>query len=237
MDALILCGGLGTRLRKILKHTPKVLAKIMGKEFLTYQIEFLKKNKIRKIYLATGYLHSEIYDKYKHEDNILFSKEKIPLGTGGAILNYIKKVGPTNGNLLVINGDSFINLDIKKFIHFHKLKKSDVSICCTLIHEDNKRYGTINIDKNYKITNFSEKNKKNKKNKIINAGIYLFKVSFLKKYLPYNNSKISLEEEILPKISKNNLVYGYICKKKFIDIGTPESFKKSQLNFKKIYSN
>src|SRR3989338_5545846 len=129
VDALILCGGLGTRLKGVVKDVPKVMAQVDGVPFLNLIISYLKKQGIKRVILATGYKAADV-EKYFRENNqgivIDFSREAEPLGTGGAV----KNAGPiiTSDPFFVLNGDSFCACDLKKFLKFHTTKKADASL-------------------------------------------------------------------------------------------------------------
>ncbi|MCJ7509172.1 MAG: sugar phosphate nucleotidyltransferase, partial [candidate division Zixibacteria bacterium] len=114
MQALILCGGLGKRLRPLTRKIPKSMLPVAGKPFLEYLIKLLKQNGIKEIILCTGYLHNKLKDYFgdgeKFGVNIQYSREHFPLGTGGAIKNAEKLI---KSRFFVLNGDSYINLNLK----------------------------------------------------------------------------------------------------------------------------
>jgi len=199
MQALILCGGLGKRLRPFTKKTPKSMMPIAGKPFLEYLIEFLKKNGIKEMILCTGYLHNKIEDYFgsgrQFGMNIRYSHEHSPLGTGGAIKNAEKLI---RSRFFVLNGDSYINLNLKSLLAKHLQNKAIVTIALTKV-KDVSRYGQVTVDKKGKIIDFQEKaNLKYKKGGYINAGIYLLENKTLKMIPPKINC--SLEKDIFPKL-------------------------------------
>jgi len=220
MDAIILCGGYGTRLKSISKGTPKPLVEINGVIFLKYIIKDLFKKNIKKIYLATSYkshLFQKIFLKYK---NIHIVKEKKKIGTGGAIINCLKKK-KISKEVIVLNGDSYNVYSYKKFLNFHKKKKSNFSILIKT-KENSLDTGNIITDKNSQIIKFAEK-KKIKKKHFFNAGVYLIKRNFFLK----NFNKIryySLEKDLIPNLIQNSKIFAYKSKGEFIDIGTPKNF-------------
>ncbi|GAH77332.1 unnamed protein product, partial [marine sediment metagenome] len=126
MKAVILVGGLGTRLRASLTDKPKSMAPILGKPFLGYQIEQLKKYGIKDIVLCVAYLADQIKDYFKDgvefNVNIQYASEKKLLGTGGALKNaepYLDK-----GTFLALNGDSYLKINLSDFFQYHKKKNS-----------------------------------------------------------------------------------------------------------------
>jgi len=207
MIALILVGGIGERLRPITENIPKPMVPVNGRPFLQYHIEELKKAGIKDIVLCAGYLSHKIQEYFgdgsKFGVKISYSVEKKPLGTAGAIKNAEKYI---NGTFLVLNGDSYLQLDYNKLINFHKSKKAKLTISLLEI-KDPRRYGLVSIDESAKIISFDEKTT-NPKGKLINGGVYLVKPDILK-VIP-GSVKVSLEKEIFPQLIKQENVYGFV---------------------------
>lgn len=223
MQALILVGGLGTRLRSIVKDRPKPMALIEDKPFLEYLIENLKKNGIKDIILATGYMSEIIEDYFKDGRefgvNIVYSKENVQLGTAGAIKNAEKYI---KDEVFVLNGDTYFDVDFKKLYEFHKNANSIFTMVLRKI-ADASRYGAVECDKENKITSFVEKGETSKSD-YINGGIYIIKKKILN--LIENEKTVSLEKEVIPKVLREEKIYGYRCGNYFIDIGIPEDYIK-----------
>ncbi|URZ14865.1 nucleotidyltransferase family protein [Clostridium felsineum] len=223
MQALILVGGLGTRLRSIVKDRPKPMALIEDKPFLEYLIRNLKKNGIKDIILATGYMSEIIEDYFKDGRefgvNIVYSKENVQLGTAGAIKNAEKYI---KDEVFVLNGDTYFDVDFKKLYEFHKNTNSIFTMVLRKI-ADASRYGAVECDKENKITSFVEKGETSKSD-YINGGIYIIKKKILN--LIENEKKVSLEKEVIPKVLREEKIYGYGCGNYFIDIGIPEDYIK-----------
>ncbi|MDO5564625.1 MAG: HAD-IIIA family hydrolase [Eubacteriales bacterium] len=223
MKCLILCGGLGTRLRSVVNDKPKSMAEINNKPFLLYQIEYLKKNGFNDFILATGY-KSNIIEEYfldgkKFNINIQYSKEETPLGTAGAIRNALNFINE-NEDILIINGDTFFEANINSFIKFHKEKKSQISLLIRYIKNAN-RYGLITISNDNKVISWDEKKDANEG--FINGGIYIINSKLIKE-IPL--IKKSLELDIIPswlKLGKE--IYAKDDPSYFIDIGIPQSLK------------
>ena len=221
IKALILAGGLGTRLRPVLKDLPKPMAPVAGKPFLEHLIKYLKKQEITDIILCLYYMPEKIINYFKNGKhlgvNITYSIETSPMGTAGAIKKAAKHL---NDTFLTINGDTLLEINIKNFIQYHKQKQATATIAITKI-KNAQRYGTIQTDKNLKIINFKEKTKQ--KTAWINAGYYVLEPQILK-YIP-ENKPTSLEKEVIPQLIKTGEpVYAYPTTGYFIDIGTPESY-------------
>lgn len=217
IDIFILCGGKGQRLKSVVADKPKPLAAINGSPFLNYLLNNLIQNNAKRIILGTGYMSEKIetyYKKKKTSLEIEVSKENTPLGTGGAIKNAETLIH--SDPFMVLNGDSYCEVDYQKFLDFHLQNNSIVSLVLTKISKSIQDYGTVDIDSSEKIIDFKEKDSSIKEG-LINAGIYLFNKQVLNE-IP-GNKKYSLEYDLFPKIQD---CYGYISKGLFIDIGTPE---------------
>lgn len=230
MKALILAGGQGMRLRSVIKDIPKPMAPIAGKPFLEYIIRQLAWFKIRDIVLSVGYQSHTIQDYFKTGTdwgvNIAYSFEEEPLGTGGAI----KKASPIlkEDDFLVLNGDSFFNLDITKLINLHRSRQAMATIGLTVVQNE-ERYGVVCLGDNNSIIGFAEK--KYVEKGIINAGCYVFSPTVFN-CMP-NKLSISLEEDVLPNILEYG-VFGEIFEGYFVDIGIPDDYLNLKDNPKKI---
>lgn len=225
LDAIILAGGQGTRLREVIKDVPKPMAKINNVPFLDILISKLETcPKINKIILAIGYKSEKITDYYTNSSckkDIHFSIEQSPLGTGGAL----KKAFPLTNteNILVLNGDSFLDINLDDFTDFHRTKKSKLSIA---IKEKNdaSRYGKIILSKSNKIIYFQEKANTPSAG-FINAGIYIFNREIFTSFP--NKETFSLENDFFSALAQN-FSFGFPCNKTFIDIGTKNSYHNAQ---------
>lgn len=227
-EAIILAGGIGTRLKEVVPDSPKPMALINGKPFLEYLLKYLSKNGITHVILSVGFKAEQIQNYFKNKFNnleIIYSVEKQPLGTGGGIRLALQKA--KTENVFIVNGDTLFNIDLQKITDFHKKNNSDLSIALNKI-DDSSRYGTILIDDNNKIIRFKEKNEK-KISALINGGTYLIsKTQFLKLNLP---EKFSFEKDYLEKYFETQRFYGIEFNNYFIDIGIPETYKLAQSDF------
>lgn len=230
INAVILAGGLATRLYDISENIPKAILNINGKPFITYQLDQLIRIGLHRVIIATGHLSDKIIQclghKYKNLE-LIYSYEKHPLGTGGAIAKANSLI--LSDTALIMNGDSYINTRLERFIKWHKNNNYDGSILVTDVKENN-RYGNIKINKNGKIKNFSEKSIKFTGRNLINTGYYLLNKKLIND-IPISTSKIvSLENDCFPFWLENGLG-GFYRKAKFIDIGTINSFKEASKFF------
>ena len=230
-EAIILAGGLGTRLSGVVKDIPKAMAPINGKPFLDYQFDYLDVFGINHIIISVGYLSEKIMDYYGNQYknmHIEYAIEEEPLGTGGGLKLTMEKV--TGNTVFVLNGDTFYQIDYKKFLDIHRAKESKLSIVLREL-EDVSRYGSIERGDDRAITSFREKSEK-KGLGFINGGVYLMnKRFFMDQNLP---DKFSLEKDFFEKVYVDNKIYGILCRQYFIDIGVPEDYEKAQNDFKEF---
>ena len=233
MEILILAGGLGTRLRSEVNHLPKVLAPINNKPFIDILIKQITNyNKVLKIHFSLCYLSDLIINHLKKnhsEINYTITVEQILLGTGGAIKLCSKNF--TKEDVLIINGDTFFDIDFKDFFDFHKNNLSDCTVAVKKM-ENVDRYGSINFDKeSFVINEFVEK--KFIKSGYINGGYILIKKDKLLNLFSRINKIIFPIEEIIFNLNLDKYkLMAYPSNSMFIDIGIPEDFKKAQEIFK-----
>ena len=224
IDVVILCGGLGKRLRSVMVDCPKAMVKIDGHPFLDILIGYLAQCGFQRFILCSGYKREFIKKYYQRKKNrlqIKFSEEEEPLGTGGAI----KKAQPLihSNPFLVVNGDSFCQFDALKFLEFHKEKGAVISMAVTESKKSDD-YGNVILDGSNQIISFSE-NLNAEDSQFINAGVYLFQHEVFS-LMPWINT-FSLEQDFFPKIV-GSAFYGYIIKGPLIDIGTSERYQKAK---------
>jgi len=228
-SAVILAGGLGTRLRSVVQDRPKILAEILGRPYITYLFDQLLNAGIYNVILCTGYMSQLVYDAlgvaYKTL-KIQYSEEESPLGTGGALRKALPLI--SSDPVLVMNGDSFIKVDLRQYISWFFYIKRNIAIMLTHV-KNAARYGKVLISENGELLSFQEKDIDNTPG-WINAGIYLIKKDQI--LMIPENSNISLEKQIFPALIGKKF-YGFLQNSNFIDIGTPESYQQAQLFFKK----
>ena len=228
----ILAGGLGKRLRSKVSGRPKVLAEVTNHPFLEYLLNQINNAGFKKVVICTGYLGHQVQkqfgNRYKNL-SLSYSEEELQLGTAGAVryaLPYLK-----SRYIMVMNGDSYVDADLKKFWQFYKEKRADAVILLTEVL-DTSRYGRVEIGKLDEILEFQEK-KENTGKGFINAGIYLLKRELIKQ-IP-KGRVVSLEKEIFPYWIRKRF-FGFRNKGKFIDIGTPQSYYQAENFFKESTS-
>jgi len=229
-EAIILAGGLGTRLRGIVKDIPKPMAEVCGRPFLSYILDFLTKYEINTVVLSVGYkweiIKNYFGDSYKNL-RLVYAIENEPLGTGGAIKNALRYI--QSPETFVLNGDTLFNIDLVSFYNLHKRKNSKVSLALKGI-SSTERYGAVKIDENNRIIAFSEKAQKF--NVLINGGIYLLDKNFFNSLTTQN--KFSFEKDFLEKYYKEFEFYGFAFDGYFIDIGVPEDYERAKKEFERF---
>lgn len=224
MQALILAGGLGIRLGSMVTEVPKPLLLVGERPFLEYQILQLRRHNLTNIILCIGYLGQKIRQYFGDGDswgvNINYSDEKEALGTGGAIK--LAECLVKDHDFLVLNGDSYFNIDLGELIDFHKRQRALVTLALLKIRKP-ERYGLVEIDKNFSIVDFKEKGPAPKSN-LINGGIYVFDRGVFD-FIP--KGKSSLEKDLFPGLIGKRF-YGRPHTAYFIDIGIPQAYREIQ---------
>lgn len=231
VDIVILCGGLGKRLRPIVYDSPKVLAKMGDTTFLDILINNILSQGSRNITLCVGHLKDHIkrhfyYDNNNNDDHnnndysIKFSEEEEPLGTGGALKNAITST--RSETFIAMNGDSVCKVNFRDLINFHIGKNALLSMVLVRSLTSND-YGTVVLGDSQRVISFNEKTADNKES-LINAGIYIMQKNILDR-MPKLKA-FSLEYDLFPKLC-NDRFYGFVTEGEVIDIGTPERYKKA----------
>lgn len=227
-EAIILAGGLGTRLRSSVPDLPKCMAPVAGKPFLSYVINHLQQQGITHFIFSLGYKSEMIEELLKKEFPSLLYKsciEEEPLGTGGAIKLALEKA--KEKSILVANGDTLFKIDVPLLTGFHTLSGAN----CTLSLKPMKnfeRYGVVEVDADNAITSFKEK--QFYESGCINGGVYaLHKNKFLEEDLP---EKFSFEKDYLEAYYTKRRMFGLMQDEYFIDIGIPHDYERAQEELK-----
>jgi D-glycero-alpha-D-manno-heptose 1-phosphate guanylyltransferase len=223
-EAIILAGGLGTRLKTVLPDLPKCMAPVHGVPFLDILIAYLKRQGVEHIIFSLGYMKEVIIRHIRNHHPALmvsFSEETVPLGTGGAIFTALIKA--KSKHVFVFNGDTFFNVDLNSLENCHLQKKAHCSVALKPM-QDCSRYGTVELNPNDSIAAFREKSVSS--TGLINGGVYLLnRVAFLKEKFPMY---FSFEKEYLAKYLDTHLIAGQVQDTYFIDIGIPEDYMRAQ---------
>lgn len=228
ISTAVLAGGLGTRLRSAVADRPKVLASVLGRPFLSHLLDPLARVGIREVVLLTGHRADQVRDILGEEYSgirLIHSAEPMPLGTGGAIRHALPSL--VSETILLFNGDSFCDVDLRAFHHFHQTLKSGVSMVLARV-SDASRYGSVRITPEGRVIRFEEKSSQAGPG-WINAGVYLLRRDLLED-LPTGQA-ISLERDLLPNWVEEGRVHGFRGAGRFLDIGTPESYAEAEAFF------
>lgn len=226
MEAVILAGGLGTRLREIVADAPKSMAQVCGRPFLSYLLDQLQALGIKKVVLATGYRHALLADHFGSSYgniSLAYSVESEPLGTGGAIAKALQLC--TSENVLVLNGDTFFAVEFKEMMACHLRLQADISVALKeMVSFD--RYGSVTMECG-RIVAFHEKKMCDRG--YINGGVYIVRKSlFTGLGFP---ERFSFEEDFLGKYLHSFMVAGFKSDGYFIDIGIPEDYARAGRDF------
>lgn len=226
MQAILLCGGMGTRLRSVVSDRPKPMADICGKPFLQYLLEMLRDKGITEVIFALGYM-GEMIEEYFQDGSafglkIAYSYEEEPLGTGGAIRNALPKI--MEEEVLVMNADTYFPMDYQGLYHFHQENDGDFSLATRGV-PDISRYGAVRRDAAGRILAWNEKLEDGGQPLAgeINGGIYVMKKSLIAE-IP--KGKQSLEQDCIPKwLSEGKRIFGLPFDGYFMDIGIPKDYQ------------
>ena len=216
MEAVVLAGDLGTRLRSVVSELPKCMAPIGPEPFLSYVLDWLGRHKITRVVLSVGYLRESIMSWVSAQNlpfEVDYAVEETPLGTGGGIKLALSKChGP---KVLVVNGDTFFPVDLDA-IPFD----SPITVALKPM-KDFDRYGAVTLD-HYKIKAFKEKAPV--KQGLINGGVYALNGLDLSSF----PERFSFEKDVLEPFAAKGQVGGWVSDNYFIDIGIPEDYERAQ---------
>jgi NDP-sugar pyrophosphorylase family protein len=227
INAVILCGGMGKRLRPVVNDRPKPMAEINDRPFLDILIDAFSNFGLRRFILCAGYKSDIIRDHYTqktgpvgcgsphHQRQFIISDEREPLGTAGAIKNAAEHI--QSDTFIVANGDSFCSADLRAFHDFHAARNALMSMV-VIEAQNTGDCGMVSLDESQRITGFEEKAGQSQ-SRYINAGIYLIQTEALS--LIPDNVAFSLERQLFPKLIEQNC-YAFVAEGRLFDIGTPE---------------
>jgi D-glycero-alpha-D-manno-heptose 1-phosphate guanylyltransferase len=219
MEAIVLAGGMGTRLREVVPDLPKPMAPVNGKPFLYFIFQWLKKYSVNKIILSAGFKSEKIIEFFGDTFDkipIEYVIEEKPLGTGGAVRFALRKT--TGNNILILNGDTYFPIDLNSFYSFHTDNHYMFSVALKRMKAFS-RYGSVECHDNT-IIKFNEK--KFSQDGLINGGIYLAGRKFLESKLL--EEVFSLEKDILENEAGSSILKCMEFEDTFVDIGIPEDY-------------
>lgn len=225
IKVVVLSGGLGTRLHARVPDVPKVLAPIGSRRFIDYLLDYISEQGVKRITFSLGY-KAEMVEAYlascDYPELFLDSVcEPEPLGTAGA-LRYVLKQSPRETSpFLVVNGDTFIDVDLRDFVRFCESGKAHLGLVAVKV-DDCSRFGELLLEGDSMIARFKEKDNSNTGPGWINGGVYYFSALAQETLLSQHGA--SLENDFFPGLIQHGIGLAYQYQGSFIDIGTPESF-------------
>jgi len=224
-EAIVLAGGRGTRLRRVVSDLPKPMASVAGRPFLECTLRYLKKEGIGKVILSVGYMWETIRDYFGNEFEgieLIYSVEDHPLGTGGAIA--VSLALTSTSEVYIVNGDSFFDIPLSELT----LEKEESGMSMALKEmRDFDRYGCVELDKGGVVKDFEEK--KYRLRGLINAGVYRVRRDI---FAPFDLPERFSFEEFMQQERERLHIEGKVFEGYFIDIGIPEDFERAQKEMK-----
>ncbi|HEY3078260.1 MAG TPA: nucleotidyltransferase family protein [Burkholderiales bacterium] len=212
MEAVVLAGGLGTRLRAAVSDVPKPMAPVGGRPFLERLLDYWIAQGVSRAVLAAGYMYDSIRRHFGDEYRgcaIAYSIEDHPLGTGGALVQSLPLVH--SETFLVLNGDTYFAVPLEALGAAHRQRRAEVTM--SLFRSDNPRYMGIALDASGRVTSFAGHG-------VVNGGVFLFERAVLAQLPP---GTASLERDVLPNLG--GAIYGCVFDVPFVDIGVPEDWR------------
>jgi len=233
VKAVLLVGGFGTRLKSMVPTAPKPMAAVGDRPFLELLIRQLAYQGIRQLVMCTGYraddIERELGDGRAWNVSIEYSREPQPLGTAGAV-KFAEPFLAGVSDFLVMNGDSFVEIDFQRLFRFHRAA-TGIGSMAVIRTKNEMRYGTVHVNADGRIAGFAEKANADP-NGLINAGVYVFNTKVFD-HIPSGAS--SLERDFFPKLLPLGL-YALEQQGVFIDIGTPEDYARAQELCDRLYA-
>ena len=222
LDAVILAGGLGTRLRSVVSELPKAMAPLGGKPFLEWVLRDLRRQGVQRVVLATGYKSSSIRSHFGacFEDlQLVYSEEQAPLGTGGALCAALDRV--QTDAAFVLNGDTFLDVDLAAVEARWRSSGNPVIVVREVA--DTQRYGCVVLDEHHVIRGFGEKTGSGPG--YISAGCYCFPRDMLAAW--HGRGAFSLESDFIVPALQATRFEAWVAQGRFIDIGVPDDYARA----------
>ncbi len=228
-SAIILAGGLGTRLRSEVPDLPKPMAPVNERPFLSWLMDYWIRQGVRHFILSIGYKSHTIQDYYGsryRQAELDYSVEEIPRGTGGGLLLALRQLQNEEA-FLVLNGDTFFAVKLDALREFHERTQADVTMAL-LDMADNDRYGGVSMKPDGSIVSL-DASRADPENRRVNGGAYLMKRDLFEGYtVGDSQQKCSLEGDLFPALlNSGKHMAGYLSSGMFIDIGIPEDYMRA----------
>lgn len=228
-QAVILAGGLGTRLRSVVTDVPKPMAPINGKPFLHHLMHYWIGQGIERFVLSIGYKASIISDYFKDRfegAEVAYAVENEPLGTGGGLCLSVEFLKPAK-QFVILNGDTFFEVDLKSLESFHSARQADLTLSLYSVPA-NARYGGVVVNEAGRLSSFEPTAQAKTGNVLINGGVYLAERALFDEYAGRPSAPLSLESGLFAKmLSSERKLFGLESRGRFIDIGIPEDYERA----------
>jgi NDP-sugar pyrophosphorylase family protein len=227
VDAVILAGGRGSRLSGALPGVAKVLAPVKGRPFLDYVLDFLVAQGVARIVVSVGHLQEQVVRRYHDFRSVplRFSREDVPLGTGGAVRRALEQV--RSDPFIALNGDSLCHVELQRLVALHAEHRAQATVVLARL-DARSDVGNVWLNSESRVIAFAEKSAGDTGKtgeRFMNAGIYAFRQSA---FSDFSAVSFSLEHDLLPRLVESRGCYGLVAPGAIIDIGTPDRYAQAQ---------
>jgi Nucleoside-diphosphate-sugar pyrophosphorylase involved in lipopolysaccharide biosynthesis/translation initiation factor 2B, gamma/epsilon subunits (eIF-2Bgamma/eIF-2Bepsilon) len=229
MEAVVLAGGLGTRLRSVVNNLPKPMAPISGRPFLEIVLAMLARKGFGRVVLSLGHLSDAVVNHFGSDFagmGLVYEIERTPLGTGGALRRALHRCDTDHA--LVVNGDTFLDLEATEVEAEWRYGKTPIIVAKEL--PETSRYGRLDVVDG-RVVDFIEKGVPG--SGLINAGYYLFPTAIVSRFPP--DAAFSLESDFLAKEAAKSGFRVFVSRGLFIDIGVPDDYARAQSELIEAY--
>lgn len=235
MIVVVLCGGLGTRLRSVVDDRPKVLAPVGDRPFLYFVLNQLRREGFEEVVLSTGYMGDAVekaVDAFNMPDlRVRCVREPEPLGTAGG-LRFAAEAAGIESAFLALNGDTLFTGSLERLAENHRERADAAATVAVVRTDDPQRYGTVQIDEDSgSVTAFVEKGASMVKQGWINAGAYVLEPESLD---VLQRPSGSIERDVFPMLVGRGLYASRFPEAEFLDIGVPEDYRRAESFLKRI---
>lgn len=227
IPAIILAGGLGTRLRGAVPDLPKPMAPLNGRPFLEHQLDYWIAQGVDRFVLSVGYKHEVIQRHFGNAyrgARVDYAIEMQPLGTGGGLLLALEQLQDAPA-ALVLNGDTFFEVQLSALVAAHEKQRADITLSLFMV-DSNSRYTGVETDREGRITALAAAPTHSRQ--LINGGVYVMQPSAIAAMPFAPGAKVSLETDMLTHALEHHMrIYGHTAAGRFIDIGIPEDYQRA----------
>lgn len=228
LDAVVLAGGLGTRLRSVVSDVPKPMAPVAGRPFVEHQLDWWLPQGVTRVLFSVGYKHEVVSGHFGSEHRgvpVEYVVEDEPLGTGGGLL-LAEARGDLTDPYLVLNGDTFFRVQLGPMRARHARTSPALSMALVEV-EDSERYTGVGVEGEDRVTSLRERGEGASRT-LINGGVYLIRAGALSGLGHEAGARVSLEDELFPRLLEaEGGIRGHVATGDFLDIGVPEAYARA----------